>query len=571
MVETPLTDRPAEPAGDVLDIVTICKADAWVDEVLPRFATMIDAHCSGTVRRHLLLLADPAAGPDETRRFESLVAGGWHTILCRPFEDHDTGRRLLVFDALRAGLLAEFGLQEALYLDPDTDVVADLQGIQRIAPEAELLWVANPLLLTPVLEDLQRLVPTPPQPRASSADEQQPILMEPGFFYMRRDLSGDFAAARARFPDVNDFAPGSTYWNIVMRDLGDRAVRLPDDFNRTFWDVPAAVVRAKSVHFTGQWKRLQPYLEYDRPGRRITIHPEPVTPTRSASANRPASLAVVALYRDNAGYLPHAFSRFEAWERAGIAIRYTFLENDSTDATASLLAGFMRGRRGRLESRKLAHPPAGRPAGASYDRLMTLARMRNYIVDVAMASPPQAADEWTLLVDSDIFFPEDILDRIFAARASDPRPDSIGMLTCYTQQLFDPARLAADAVPVADMPGCAVAGHYYDTFTFHDVSHRQSHPFCAFARCRRCRDRDRLSLPLIPPDRRIVDVAAAFGGLALLPTAILRDPRIRWTTYGGGVDQPQALCEHVVFCDRLRTVTGRRIVVLQDVDCLYRR
>lgn len=571
MAEAPL-NAGAAAARDALDIVTICKADAWVDSVLPRFAALVDAACTGTVRRHLLLVCDPTAAADEPRRLRSLVAGGWHTILCRPFEDPEPSRRLLVFDTLRAGLLREFDLAEALYIDPDTDVVGDLQGIQKIAPDADLLWVANPLALEPVLRDLERLgLPaSPDEPAAAPAAARDTVLMEPGFFYMRRDLSADFAAARGRLPQANDFAPGSTYWNIVMRGLGSRAVRLPDDFNRTFWDIPSAVTRARSVHFTGQWKRLQPHLEYDRPGRRITIHPDPVTTPRPVTAARPAALAVVALYRDNAGYLPHALSRFEAWERAGVAVRYFFLENDSVDDTAPLLARFMRGRRGRLESRRLATPVPRSPGGESYDRIMTLARMRNYIVDLAMAEPPPSDDEWTLLVDSDIFFPDDILERIFAARAGDPRPDSIGMLTCYTQQLFDPARIAADAVPAAGLPGYAVAGHYFDTFAFHDASHRHLHPFCGFARCRRCRDRERLSLPLIPPERRIVDVAAAFGGLALVPTAVLRDRRIRWTTYGSGFDQQRVLSEHVAFCDRLRTITGKRVVVLQDVDCVSR-
>jgi hypothetical protein len=68
-----------------------------------------------------------------------------------------------------------------------------------------------------------------------------------------------------------------------------------------------------------------------------------------------------------------------------------------------------------------------------------------------------------------------------------------------------------------------------------------------------------------------LDVAAAFGGFALVPTTLLRDERIRWTTYATGFDRARALAEHVVFCDRLRTITGKRIVVLQDVDCIYRK
>jgi len=188
-----------------LDVVTISKADRWVEEVLPRFASLVDANCSGSVRRHLLLVTDPDTPPaTEGRMVGTLLGQGWHQVVCRPRADPLPGRRLLAFDALRAGLCAEFGLGEALYMDPDTDVVADLQGIQRIAPEAELLWVANPLVLDPVLADLQRHGFEPPGGRGT------PVLMEPGFLYLRRDLRAEFAALCSRFPDVNDFVPGST-------------------------------------------------------------------------------------------------------------------------------------------------------------------------------------------------------------------------------------------------------------------------------------------------------------------------------------------------------------------------
>ena len=120
-----------------LDIATICKADHWVDDVLPRFAALIDAHCTGTVRRHLLLLVPPAAA--EIEPLAARLRRQWHSVVVMPFADPYPGRRLLAFDELRAGLTAIFGLRELLYVDPDTDVVADLQGIQRIVPEADLL------------------------------------------------------------------------------------------------------------------------------------------------------------------------------------------------------------------------------------------------------------------------------------------------------------------------------------------------------------------------------------------------------------------------------------------------
>jgi hypothetical protein len=37
-----------------------------------------------------------------------------------------------------------------------------------------------------------------------------------------------------------------------------------------------------------------------------------------------------------------------------------------------------------------------------------------------------------------------------------------------------------------------------------------------------------------------------------------------------GFDRSQVLVEHVVFCERLRTLFSKRVVVLQDVDCVYR-
>ncbi len=548
-----------------LDIVTICKADRWVTDILPRFAGLIDTNCSGVVRRHVLLVTDPSSTPsDEGRAVEILLGQGWHSISCRPLHDPMPGRRLLAFDALRAGVLSEFGLREGLYMDPDTDVVEDLQGIQQIATHADLLWVANPLTLAPVLADLTRHGFAPP------GDTENPALMEPGFMYLRRNLQAEFADACARCPDVNAFVPGSTYWNMVMLRLGGQAVRLADDWNRTFWDVTAAVATSRSVHFTGQWKRLQPHLEHDRPRRRIIVHPDRVPPPAPAAAAVPESLAVVAMFRDNADYLPHAFARFEAWERAGLPIRYYFLENDSVDTTADLLTAFMHGRRGRLESRRLAAKYLRRPDGENYHRIMPLARMRNFIVDVAHGESPSSDHEWTLLLDSQIFFPEDILHRMAASRSRDPLPDSIGMLTPYTQQLFRADHSPADARPCPDMPGLTLADHYFDTFAFQDLDHRHYHPRCGFARCRRCWAEEPRPVPLIPADRPIVDVAAAFGGFALIPSRVLRDRRIRWTTYGSGLDEGGVLAEHVVFCDRLRMATGRRVVVLQDVDCVYR-
>jgi hypothetical protein len=478
--EPPGEHRPAAP---VLDIATISKADDWVEAVLPRFVAHVRAACSGTVRLHLLLLVEAGRPAADTAATKARAAGLFDRVIERPFTDPFPGSRLLAFDALRAGLTTTLGLPELLYLDPDTDVVEDLQGIQRLAPEADLLWAANPLPLQPVLDDLARHGFAPREAGGGVP------LVEPGFLYLRRDLAVEFADLQRRFPDVHRFAPGSTYWTMLARTLGPRGVRLPDAFNRTLWDVPAAAATAKSVHFTGQWKRLQPFVEYRRPRRELVIHDHPVplptpAPGDDAWPTRPAALAVVALYRDNAAYLPAALERFAAWERSGLPVRYHFLENDSTDGTPALLERFLRGRPGRLTSRRLAVRYERR--GTGYDRIMTLARMRNYVVDQLAAESPLHPAEWTLLVDSGIHFPTDILERIFAAAAADSAPGTIGMLTCYTQQLFAADQVPKVGRPAVDMPGFRLADHYYDIYPFQDLDHRNHAPLCAFARCRYC-------------------------------------------------------------------------------------
>ena len=140
------------------------------------------------------------------------------------------------------------------------------------------------------------------------------------------------------------------------------------------------------------------------------IHPRR-TVTTPSTPRLPASLSVVALFRDCSDYLPHALARFAAWEQAGLPIRYFFLENDSRDSTAAHLAEFMRGRSGRLETRRLAERQEHHPD------TMTRSRMRNHITDIAAAQPPICDHEWTLLLEPGIFFPADLLGRMFAARA----------------------------------------------------------------------------------------------------------------------------------------------------------
>jgi hypothetical protein len=135
----------APATGPVLDVATISKADEWVERMLPRFVAHVRAACSGAVRLHLVLLVDAeAADADATAAARARGLTLFDHVVERPFADPFPGERLLVFDAARAGLAVSLELPELLYLDPDTDVVDDLQGIERsaaLAPADPAVWL----------------------------------------------------------------------------------------------------------------------------------------------------------------------------------------------------------------------------------------------------------------------------------------------------------------------------------------------------------------------------------------------------------------------------------------------
>jgi hypothetical protein len=74
----------------------------------------------------------------------------------------------------------------------------------------------------------------------------------------------------------------------------------------------------------------------------------------------------------------------------------------------------------------------------------------------------------------------------------------------------------------------------------------------------------------IKKDQKIVDVASAFGGFVFIKGDVLNHPKVRWDTICHDIEKDQSICEHVIFCERLSTITDKRIVLLQNVDTLYR-
>jgi GT2 family glycosyltransferase len=284
------------------------------------------------------------------------------------------------------------------------------------------------------------------------------------------------------------------------------------------------------------------------------------------------SINVLAMFRNNEPFLRFFLPKLERMaEMYSCEFRYFFIENDSTDGTRELLKAFFAGqsRKGKLLLGKLDKDYSNVGAGMNYDRTMTLARLRNTVADVACQTP----SDWTLWLDSHIFFDADILHKLFAI---EPMKNDIGMIAPYTCQVSTLAQVRRLLPQVRMSDGnedperLMNMKHYYDTYPFISSSGHSYYPYCSFQRCMQCvhvHPPD-MKLPLVPASQKVVDVQSCFGGLVLMDSSIIADTRIRWGTLSHSYTGLHTLSEHVLFCDRLRSITGKRVVVVQDVEAL---
>ena len=275
---------------------------------------------------------------------------------------------------------------------------------------------------------------------------------------------------------------------------------------------------------------------------------------------------VYGMFRNNEKYIEFLTKTFETIEsKYDILFKYFFIENNSTDRTKEYLKSFITSRKGsKLLSFKLKQDYKNVGDGRNFERISTLASIRNKLVD--QCTPIEDVD-WCLFIDSNIFFPEDILEKVFSPKKVEKVKidQSIGMVTLYTQQLFIPEIHKINS----DKP--VLLGHYYDTYPFVDKTFRSHYPNCPFEKCKLCKQRSRgMNRELIRETETVVDVKSCFGGFVFILPEILNDKRIRWGTVSYEVEKDECLCEHILFCERLRLLTDKRIVILQDVDTLYR-
>ena len=276
-----------------------------------------------------------------------------------------------------------------------------------------------------------------------------------------------------------------------------------------------------------------------------------------------STLNIINMFRDNEDYLNGFYiPMMNKLEKRYPLCKFIYhiTENDSKDNTAICLVKFMKDRDPR--SKLYLDPPltleyVNMPSGKNFSRLRTLSEIRNSVVE---RSRPFEGD-WSVFIDSNIIFTESIFDELFKIR---PTENDICMLCPYTQQLIIPE---IHKIPTITKP--TLLGHYYDTFALYNSQHQSYWPYCGFERCSICKSITYPNRSLIPKES-VTDVTSVFSGFAVMKSSILNDVRIYWHTVNYDMTKDEGLCEHVMFCDKVRTITGKRIVLVQDADKIYR-
>jgi hypothetical protein len=272
-------------------------------------------------------------------------------------------------------------------------------------------------------------------------------------------------------------------------------------------------------------------------------------------------ISVIGCFKNNQKYLEsflfdmlNAFEKYYACEFV-----YYFIENNSKDNTYNALKDFISTKT--FESKvfkfNVDEDYINTGKGITYDRIGSILKVRNML----MNNITPINSEWSIIVDSGIYFQKEILMEMFKVS---PKSENIGLLSPYTQQMF----LKGVHLPATEEN--KLLNHYFDTYAFTDMHGHSHYPSCAFKKCKVCNTPNRMNdLTKIEESKHIVDVNSCFGGFVLIDNEILNDYNIRWDTITYN-ENMECLCEHVLFCYQIKNVAKKRIVLLQNVSNIFR-
>ena len=296
---------------------------------------------------------------------------------------------------------------------------------------------------------------------------------------------------------------------------------------------------------------LDDYLKGSFPANSRTIYD---------SGHKQETININLLARNNEQTLSRTFSMLVNLEQSvDCKFYYVFIENGSTDRTRELIINFLSSREGVVKSPDNAELYEGQ------HRVSRIANARN-----ASKSYLSNKATWTLVLDTDIFFN---VESILALFRQNPTRNGAGMLCAFGELANVTERNGRVMIQGYD--------HYYDTYAFTLETHKGLHsywPYCLFEECVSCRTNS-TQLGFLSRDAAI-NVASAFGGLAIIRTSLLRHESIKFYSINlnkgsklidesSEIMERNFMCEWVGFCRSLNKISGEKILVIPESVVYY--
>jgi hypothetical protein len=253
----------------------------------------------------------------------------------------------------------------------------------------------------------------------------------------------------------------------------------------------------------------------------------------SDGENAVKSIDVYALFKDNEAYLEFFVDSFAKIEQAyDISIQYFFLENDSKDNTRLILERFLEERKGHIIY------PGNKKEFNKLNRLKRMEHLRNKLIK----SNSNISSEWSLVIDSDIYFEIGIIKDIFSKNL---RKINCGMICAFGTEFYGEYKEQLSTL-----------FHYYDTYTYIDHRRKLYWPHCVFKECQKCQGKllDTEKIETVG----LIEVMSAFGGFAFVDSDLLKNNNIHWESIS---HSNMMLCEHIGLCLRINAHGGKKVFI----------
>lgn len=286
---------------------------------------------------------------------------------------------------------------------------------------------------------------------------------------------------------------------------------------------------------------------------------EIVTGTTSKDRTGQPEISICGVFRNNGAWLrTWALNRFKSLEQ-DLNIKYYFYENDSRDSTKHLLHEFMHGteavevnRRGRVVCENTKSTKIFK-RDTSLDRIQNIANARNNMLELR-----PFYGEWTLMLDSETYFPPDLIHQFLDMKIE----DDVVAVSCNGK---NKTRCKHHI-----NKGCR---HYYDTLAMIDRHGVLGFNYSAkngFSCCHLSDEFDREKWASGEP----VEVLSAFGGACFYRTEILNRQHLKYEvniSHPFGASRKKMLhCEHWDFHEQLREygriISHPELVVSNEIN-----